>query len=318
MAAGNITNTRYDRSDTSSDDERLGRERPAKGSIRRELELRGKRYSLLSNHPAVASGWSGPASFGGHIAAPEGTHVADTVDGESTVAPYMAIAMLRAIGKLPRAEPRFQSAIWAPSGSKVTVRISLPHGNNLSTPYIEYTAGSYVGSFEATNWVAPSVLPETTDQFLKNVQGFSIKRASNGLRYRSGFTATITNTGTGAGAARYGEVEIVPTTPFENGDSIAFGLYDGVHLATTADIVAGRPHMHWPIETRAHVSGRPGAGLLSAKAQRWRCHGNRYQRHSNRAFGVRRWQLDADQPGTQRQAARHDQRATCGRWFSTH
>lgn len=200
-------------------------------------------------------GWSGRASYGGHSVMPEGTHVSDTTDGEGLVAPYMMAAILRALGKLPRKEPRITGVTWSSTGSKVTVRISLPHGGNLSTPYIQKGAGAYAGSFEDTNWIAPTVLPETTDPYLHNVQGFSIKRASDGLRYKTGFTATIVNTGTGTGDARYGEVDIVPTVAFVNGDSISFGLNDAFNMATLGDTNAARPHYHRPIETRTHVSG---------------------------------------------------------------
>ena len=227
-----------------------------KGTMRAELEQMAESdAAYLPISLRSLPGWSGQASFGGHSVMPEGTHVSDTADGEGLVAPQMATAILRALGKLPRAEPRVTSVTWAVSGASAVARISLPNGGNLSTPYIQQQAGAYAGSFEATNWIAPSVLPETSDPFLHNVQGFTIKRASDGLRRKTGFTAVITNTGTGTGASRYGEVTITPTTAFANGDSIAFGLYDGFNTSTLAATNAARPHYHHPIETRAHVSG---------------------------------------------------------------
>lgn len=227
-----------------------------KASIAMELEAMAETdNAYLPITLRSLPGWSGRASYGGHSVMPEGTHVSDTTDGEGLVAPYMMAAILRALGKLPRKEPRITGVTWSSTGSKVTVRISLPHGGNLSTPYIQKGAGAYAGSFEDTNWIAPTVLPETTDPYLHNVQGFSIKRASDGLRYKTGFTATIVNTGTGTGDARYGEVDIVPTVAFVNGDSIAFGLNDAFNMATLGDTNAARPHYHRPIETRTHVSG---------------------------------------------------------------
>lgn len=227
-----------------------------KGTVRWELEQMAEATAAyLPISLRSLPGWSGQASFGGHLAMPEGTHVSDTADGEGLVAPYMMAAILRALGKLGRAEPRITSVTWAASGANAVVRISLPNGGNLSTAYIQQQAGAYAGSFEGTNWIAPTVLPETTDPFLHSVQGFTIKRASDGLRRKSGFTATITNTGTGTGASRYGEITITPTTAFANGDSIAFGLYDGFNTPTLSATNAARPHYHLPLETRAHVSG---------------------------------------------------------------
>ncbi len=227
-----------------------------KGTVRWELEQMAEATAAyLPISLRSLPGWSGQASFGGHLAMPEGTHVSDTADGEGLVAPYMMAAILRALGKLGRAEPRITSVTWAASGANAVVRISLPNGGNLSTAYIQQQAGAYAGSFEGTNWIAPTVLPETTDPFLHSVQGFTIKRASDGLRRKSGFTATITNTGTGTGASRYGEITITPTTAFANGDSIAFGLYDGFNTLTLSATNAARPHYHLPLETRAHVSG---------------------------------------------------------------
>ena len=226
-----------------------------KGTVRWELEQMAEaNAAYLPISLRSLPGWSGQASFGGHLAMPEGTHVSDTADGEGLVAPYMMAAILRALGKLGRAEPRITSVTWAASGANAVVRISLPNGGNLSTAYIQQQAGAYAGSFEGTNWIAPTVLPETTDPYLHAVQGFTIKRVSDGLRYKTGFTAVITNTGTGTGAARYGEITVTPTVAFANGDSIAFGLYDGFNMATLGDTNAARPHIHQPIETRAHVS----------------------------------------------------------------
>ena len=227
-----------------------------KGDLRKDLEnMAEMNVAYLPVSFRSLPGWSGKASFAGHMAMPDGTHVAASVpDGEPLVAVHLMLAVMRALGKMTRDEPRITSVTWAASGVNAVVRISLPNGGNLSTAYIQQQAGAYAGSFEGTNWIAPTVLPETTDPFLHDVQGFSIKRAS-GLRYFSPFTAIITNTGTGTGASRYGEVTITPTTAFANGDSIAFGYADGHNLKTASDVNAGRPHIHWPIETRTHVSG---------------------------------------------------------------
>ena len=227
-----------------------------KGTVRWELEQMAEASpAYLPISLRSLPGWTGQASYGGHLAMPENTHVADTADGEGLVAPYMMIAYLRSLGKMLRAEPRIVSVAWSANGATAVVRVSLPGGGDLSTAYLQQQAGAYAGSFEGTNWIAPSVLPETSDPFLHNVQGFTIRRASNGLRYKTGFTAIITNTGTGAGAARYGEITITPTVAFANGDSIAFGLYDGFNTPTVSATNAARPHYHQPIETRAHVSG---------------------------------------------------------------
>lgn len=162
-------------------------------------------------------------------------------------------ALRSVVSTLSKIEPRITGFAWGPGGAYVDVTIRLPHGGNLSTAYKEFQAGAYAGSFEATNWVAPTILPETTCPQLHNVQGFSI--IQGGLRKFSGFTAEIQNTGTGSGASRTGVVRVTPTTPFVSGDTIAFGYGDGHNLLTAPEILNGRPHLHWPLETRTHVSG---------------------------------------------------------------
>lgn len=228
----------------------------AKGGTRRSQELWAEAESAwLPITLRSLPGWSGQASWGGHMAMPDGTHVAaNDPDGESLVACHIMIAIMRALGKLPRAEPRVTSVTWAASGAKATVRVSLPNGGNLSTAYIQHGAGAYAGSYEATNWQTPAVLPETSVAQLHNVQGFAVYRA--GAWKFSGFTATIVNTGTGTGAARYGEIDIVPNSgAFVNGDQILFGYADGQYTLNPTDLANCRPHIHWPLETRAHVSG---------------------------------------------------------------
>ena len=126
------------------------------------------------------------------------------------------------------------------------VQISLPHGGNLSTAFIEQAAGAYAGSLEGSNWVAPTGTPAGLAD-LHEVQGFSILRAGGGRQFTN-FTAVIQN-------AAAGIVRITPTVAFQNGDAIAFGFGDGVHMLTTSNLEAGRPHTRWPLETRAHVSG---------------------------------------------------------------
>lgn len=228
----------------------------AKGGTRRSQELMAEAENAwLPISLRSLPGWSGQAAFGGHMAMPEGTHVrANDPDGESLVAAYIMTAIMRALGKLPRSEPRVTSVTWAASGAKATVRVSLPNGGNLSTAYIQHGAGAYAGSYEATNWQTPAVLPETSVAQLHNVQGFAVYRA--GAWKFSGFTATIVNTGTGTGASRYGEIDIVPNSgAFVNGDQILFGYADGQYTINPTDLVNCRPHIHWPLETRAHVSG---------------------------------------------------------------
>ncbi|MGB3176458.1 MAG: hypothetical protein WBA90_01130 [Albidovulum sp.] len=200
------------------------------------------------------AGWAEPAAFGGHLAMPGGTHVAVDIDGESLVAVYFAHALLRLIGVLPREEPRIVAWRFGAGGVDVEVDFSLPHGNNLSTAYVEHTAGSYAGTLEASEWVTPSVLPETSIAELHNVQGFSVVRSGN-HSFRD-FTATITNTGSGTGAARVGTVTLTPSAPFASGsDGFAFGYIEGYHLLSQGDVNSCRPQIHMPLETRAHASG---------------------------------------------------------------
>lgn len=199
-------------------------------------------------------GWSESAAFGGHLALPGGTHVGVDIDGESLVAVYMAHAMMRMLGYLPRAEPEIVDWTFAGDGSYVDVGFSLPHGNNLSTAYIEHAAGAYAGTLEATEWVTPSVLPETSIPELHNVQGFSIVRG--GSHSFRDFTANIIDTGTGTGPSRKGTVRLTPSTPFASGtDGFAFGFVEGFHMLTQGDVNSGRPHIHMPLETRPHASG---------------------------------------------------------------
>lgn len=227
-----------------------------KGEIRLAIKNCGE--SLAHYFPLSLrskTGWgTKQGAFAGHLAMPDGTHVAvGTVDGEPLVAPYLAISMLRALEQLQAEEPKIIGFDWAPSGMYVDVRISLPHGGNLSTAYAQNQAGAYAGSFEATYWNGPTILPETTIPEMHNVQGFAITRS--GSRTFKNFTAEIHNTGTGSGSARYGVVRITPTIPFVNGNTIDFCYGDGHNLLLGSNIVSCKPHLFWPIETRTHVSG---------------------------------------------------------------
>ena len=201
----------------------------------------------------TVSGWTGQRGFGGHLAQPAGTHVNDVAgeeDGEALVGVYMAVAFCRAFGVLQAVEPKITQV--TDSGTAWVVRMSLPHGGNLSTPYLQMQAGAYAGSFEATNWQTPTLVTEGDLPELHQVQGFAVWTGSTAT-FRN-FTATITNTGTGTGASRYGEVTVTPTGG-TSGKTLSFGYADGTHLLTLNDALNSRSYTHWPIETRAHVSG---------------------------------------------------------------
>lgn len=225
-----------------------------KGEVREALQVMAETEAAYQPITLRSvGGWTGQASFGGHLAEPAGTHVATTIDGEPLAAISIVTAALRAYGSLPRSEPRILSITVAADGSHADLTVDLPHGNNLSTTYAEHQAGAYAGSFEATNWVTPAVLPETTIPELHDVQGVAIRQGGNWTF--SGFTTSIFDAGTGTAPSRTGKIRVTPTVPFANGDAVSFGYADGHTILTGGDLTNGRPHVHWPIETRAHVSG---------------------------------------------------------------
>jgi hypothetical protein len=199
-------------------------------------------------------GWTGQYEFGGHIAMPGGTHVGSNtgeVDGEALVAVYMAIAAGRATGAMLSKEPRILSVT---AGSNYwDVVVNLPHGGNLSTPYAEYLAGSYAGSFEATNWIAPTATSEAQIPALHAVQGFAVW--TSGVADWEGFTTAITDAGSGTVPNRTGTIRVTLNSGTTTGKTLSFGYAFAAHVRTLADANASRPHTHLPIETRTHVSG---------------------------------------------------------------
>ena len=226
-----------------------------------DLQKAGVRHALETLAEATAamdpitlgsiSGWSGQESFGGHIAMPGGTHVASgDIDGESLAGVAILTAALRATQALPTTEHRIVGVYWAADGSYADVYWSLPHGGQASTAYIQQQAGAYAGSLEGSNWVTPSVLPETTIPELHNVMGYRVLR--NGSPTFINFTAVVHDPVNGIH-------RITPTNgPFVNGvDAIDFGYGDSFHMTDQADANSSRPHIHYPIETRplGHVSG---------------------------------------------------------------
>lgn len=200
------------------------------------------------------AGWTGQTMFGGHLAMPEGTHVNDDPgehDGEALVGVYMVIAACRALGAMIAKEPKITAV--SDAGTHWDVEFDLPHGGNLSTPLIQYNAGAYAGSFEATNWIAPTAFTEADMATLHEVAGFTVWTGATASW--TGFTAVIQNTGTGTVPNRRGTVRVTPTGG-TSGKTLSYGYADGQNMLTVADAKAARIYTHHLIETRAtHVSG---------------------------------------------------------------
>lgn len=202
---------------------------------------------------ASVAGWTGHTSFGGHMAQPEGTHVSDDTgeeDGEALAAVYLGIAACRAVGAMLALEPRIIGV--TDSGTYWDVEIDLPHGGNLSTALIEHGAGSYAGSFEATNWQTPTALDEGDIAELHDVQGFAVWTGGNASW--TAFTAAIQDTGTGTAPNRSGVIRVTPSGG-TSGKTLSFGYGSWVNMTSAANAKAARVHTHLPIETRTHVSG---------------------------------------------------------------
>lgn len=182
--------------------------------------------------------------FYGHLAAPGGTHVAANVDGESLVAVYLMMAMLRGWGVQPRVDPQFDfgSAVVASDGSYIDVTVTGLGGNPLSTAYLRHAAGDYAGSFEAQEWEAPTVLPGDTTE-LRPVHGFMLTPAGGTTSF-SGFNAVIQDAA--AGIVRFTKT----AGAWAEGDALIWG--DGIGLT---DLTGARPHLHLPLAATPHVSG---------------------------------------------------------------